>query len=210
VRLGAVTHSFNMDQRWQELDFETSEDGLRLTAPASANDAPPGVYYVFLLGDRGVPSKAAILSIAHDRSPLPPPPPPDPPPPADPLPPADPPPADPPPAAAAPPRQAGAPAAAPAAAARARIMRLSPATGARAVSTRRVSARFAAPIGAGSIRVRRGRTTVSVGRAVVGPGGKELRVGLRRRLAPGRYSASMQWRAAGGATERRTWTFTLR
>ena len=38
---------------------------LQLAAPASANDAPPGVYNVFLVDDKGVPSKAAIVSIAN-------------------------------------------------------------------------------------------------------------------------------------------------
>ena len=64
VRMGAVTHNFNMDQRWQELSFRRSGTGLEIDAPASGTIAPPGVYYVFLVDDKGVPSKAAIVSIS--------------------------------------------------------------------------------------------------------------------------------------------------
>jgi hypothetical protein len=63
VRMGAVTHNFNMDQRWQELSFRHVGGRLEVDAPTSANVAPPGVYYLFILDD-GVPSEAAILSIA--------------------------------------------------------------------------------------------------------------------------------------------------
>ena len=61
VRIGSVTHDFNMDQRWQQLSFRKVGGGLEIDAPTSPNIAPPGVYYVFLLDDNGVPSKAAIL-----------------------------------------------------------------------------------------------------------------------------------------------------
>jgi hypothetical protein len=63
VRTGAVTHNFNMDQRWQELSFRQVAGGLEVDAPTSPSDAPPGVYYLFVLDDHGVPSKAAMLSI---------------------------------------------------------------------------------------------------------------------------------------------------
>jgi hypothetical protein len=63
VRIGSVTHNFNMDQRWQELEFRQVGSKLEVDAPTSANIAPPGVYYVFILNANGVPSKAAILSI---------------------------------------------------------------------------------------------------------------------------------------------------
>ena len=55
VRMGAVTHNINMDQRWQQLSFRQTAGGLEIDAPTSANIAPPGVYYVFLLDDQGVP-----------------------------------------------------------------------------------------------------------------------------------------------------------
>lgn len=66
VRIGSVTHNFNMDQRWQQLSFTRAGDTLRIDAPTSANDAPPGVYYVFVINGAGVPSKAAIVSIAAE------------------------------------------------------------------------------------------------------------------------------------------------
>jgi Concanavalin A-like lectin/glucanases superfamily/Domain of unknown function (DUF1929)/Glyoxal oxidase N-terminus len=68
VRMGAVTHNFNMDQRWQELSFRRAGDRLDVAAPVSANVAPPGVYYVFIIDDKGVPSKAAIVSISGEAA----------------------------------------------------------------------------------------------------------------------------------------------
>jgi hypothetical protein len=73
VRMGAVTHNINMDQRWQQLSFRQVAGGLEVDAPTSANIAPPGVYYVFVLDDQGVPSKAAILSIPAEGGTTPPP-----------------------------------------------------------------------------------------------------------------------------------------
>ena len=69
VRMGAVTHNFNMDQRWQELRFRRVGAQLEIDAPTSAAAAPPGVYYLFLIDDEGVPSKAAILSLFPPRAP---------------------------------------------------------------------------------------------------------------------------------------------
>jgi hypothetical protein len=63
VRIGSVTHNFNMDQRWQQLSFRKVGSKLEIDAPTSANTAPPGIYYVFILDANGVPSKAAIVSI---------------------------------------------------------------------------------------------------------------------------------------------------
>ena len=71
VRIGSVTHNFNMDQRWQQLNFRQIGGKLEIDAPTSPNIAPPGVYYVFLLNADGVPSKAAILSI-YATAPTPP------------------------------------------------------------------------------------------------------------------------------------------
>jgi hypothetical protein len=64
VRTGAVTHNFNMDQRWAELTFRKVGNDIEVDAPAGPNAAPPGVYYVFIMNANGVPSKAAILSIS--------------------------------------------------------------------------------------------------------------------------------------------------
>ncbi len=44
---------------------ERNDGQLEIDAPASPNTAPPGVYYLFIIDDNGVPSKAAILSISN-------------------------------------------------------------------------------------------------------------------------------------------------
>ena len=69
VRLGAVTHSDNMEQRYIPLTFTTGATSLTATAPANANVAPPGPYMLFLVDTNGVPSVAHMVSIQTDGSP---------------------------------------------------------------------------------------------------------------------------------------------
>jgi hypothetical protein len=63
IRLGSVTHAFDMDQRFVPLVFTTSSGALKLQAPANANLAPPGYYMLFILDTNGIPSVAAILKV---------------------------------------------------------------------------------------------------------------------------------------------------
>ncbi len=57
VRLAAVTHSFDQNQRFVPLEFEQVTDTkLRVTAPANGNIAPPGYYMIFVVSDMGIPS----------------------------------------------------------------------------------------------------------------------------------------------------------
>jgi hypothetical protein len=63
VRLGSVTHAFNMNQRFNELSFTRTTGGLNVTAPASRNLAPPGHYMLFILNQKGVPSTARVVRI---------------------------------------------------------------------------------------------------------------------------------------------------
>ena len=69
VRLGAVTHSDNMEQRYIPLSFTRGATSLTATAPANANVAPPGPYMLFLVDTNGVPSVAHMVSIQADSSP---------------------------------------------------------------------------------------------------------------------------------------------
>ena len=65
VRMGSVTHNFDMDQRFQWLDMRSGAPAgsVRVDGPVDANTAPPGYYHVFVLDDKGVPSKAWTLKI---------------------------------------------------------------------------------------------------------------------------------------------------
>src|SRR3954468_10955187 len=63
VRLGAVTHSDNMEQRYIPLSFTAGTTSLTAAAPADANVAPPGPYMLFILDANGVPSVARMLSV---------------------------------------------------------------------------------------------------------------------------------------------------
>jgi hypothetical protein len=62
IRLGAVTHTFNQEQRISFLSFSQATGGLNVTAPPSANLAPAGYYMLFLLNS-GVPSVASIIQV---------------------------------------------------------------------------------------------------------------------------------------------------
>src|SRR5215210_6037744 len=68
IRLGAVTHSVNMEQRYVPLSFTASAGSLTATAPASANVAPPGVYMLFVVDAAGVPSVARMVTLAGGNS----------------------------------------------------------------------------------------------------------------------------------------------
>jgi hypothetical protein len=63
IRLGAVTHAFNQNQRFLKLTFQQSPGGLTVQAPSTANLAPPGHYMLFILNANGVPSVAPIIKI---------------------------------------------------------------------------------------------------------------------------------------------------
>jgi hypothetical protein len=63
VKTGAVTHSFNMDQRFLELPFTASGGTLSVLAPTSATAATPGYYLLFVIDNNGVPSVGQIIKI---------------------------------------------------------------------------------------------------------------------------------------------------
>ena len=53
IRLGSVTHAFDMNQRYQTLDFTSDANGLTVTVPASRNRTPPGHYMLFIVNGVG-------------------------------------------------------------------------------------------------------------------------------------------------------------
>ena len=63
VRLSSVTHSTNMNQRFNSLTFGRVVAGLNVSAPASPNIAPPGHYMLFIINKAGVPSVAKIVKL---------------------------------------------------------------------------------------------------------------------------------------------------
>lgn len=62
VRLGAVTHSFDQNQRFTRLSFTKVTGGLNVVFPANSKISPPGHYMLFILKS-GVPSVAKIVRI---------------------------------------------------------------------------------------------------------------------------------------------------
>ena len=63
VRLGAVTHSVNMEQRYVPLSFTARRRSVVAETPANPNIAPPGVYMLFVIKSNGVPSVARMIRI---------------------------------------------------------------------------------------------------------------------------------------------------
>jgi Domain of unknown function (DUF1929)/Glyoxal oxidase N-terminus len=63
VRNGAVTHSFNADQRLVGMSFNYGRKRLNVTAPPNQNIAPPGYYLLFLVNNSGVPSVASSIKL---------------------------------------------------------------------------------------------------------------------------------------------------
>ena len=63
IRLGSVTHAINMNQRLNHLTSSQTGTTLTVTAPATANLAPPGHYLLFVLNANGVPSVGTIIQI---------------------------------------------------------------------------------------------------------------------------------------------------
>jgi hypothetical protein len=61
IRFGAVTHNFNMGQRFIPLTFTAGTSSLTVTAPVDGNLATPGYYMLFLVDTNGVPSVASIV-----------------------------------------------------------------------------------------------------------------------------------------------------
>ncbi len=71
IRLGSVTHAFDMNQRFQWLQFVRQTGAVNITAPGSGTRAPPGHYMVFLVNQNGVPSVGRIVKVGPASEPAP-------------------------------------------------------------------------------------------------------------------------------------------
>jgi hypothetical protein len=63
IRLGSVTHAFDMSQVANRLSFTQTPTGVEVTAPANPNLAPPGHYLLFILNRNGVPSAGKVVRV---------------------------------------------------------------------------------------------------------------------------------------------------
>jgi hypothetical protein len=64
MKNGAVTHAFDMDQRYVGLSFSAGSGVLNVTGPLNGSIAPPGYYMLFLVNNAGVPSVASMVQIS--------------------------------------------------------------------------------------------------------------------------------------------------
>jgi len=69
VKTGSITHGFNMDQRFLELDFVAGANSLSVTMPESGNVAPLGHYLLFVHNANGT-----MLNLGGAAAPVTPPP----------------------------------------------------------------------------------------------------------------------------------------
>jgi hypothetical protein len=67
----SVTHAVDMNQRFIALNVTQRTGCVELSAPPNANAAPPGYYMLFLVDNRGVPSKAAWVKLTTSATGLP-------------------------------------------------------------------------------------------------------------------------------------------
>jgi hypothetical protein len=66
IRLSAVTHAFNMSQRYVALDFSQGDpQSVDIGALNDPNLAPPGHYLLFVLDTNGVPCVAPIIQLVY-------------------------------------------------------------------------------------------------------------------------------------------------
>ena len=63
IRLSAVTHAFDMNQRGLALGFSAGSGSLAVTAPSNNRLAPPGHYMLFIVNASGVPSVSRIVRV---------------------------------------------------------------------------------------------------------------------------------------------------
>ena len=68
VKMGSVTHSFDMDQRFIDLPFTRSGNQLSAALPSNAYETPPGYYHVFIINAAGVPSVSRTVKIGVDSN----------------------------------------------------------------------------------------------------------------------------------------------
>jgi len=72
MRNGAVTHAFDMDQRYVGLSFTAGAGVLNVTGPPNGNIAPPSYYMLFILNSSGVPSIAKMVQVSLAANDVPP------------------------------------------------------------------------------------------------------------------------------------------
>jgi hypothetical protein len=65
IRPGASTHAENWDQRYVTLTFTAGSGIITATAPALANDAPPGYYMIAMVNTSGVPAVMPFISLTN-------------------------------------------------------------------------------------------------------------------------------------------------
>jgi hypothetical protein len=68
LRLGAVTHDFNMNQRINHLTFWPVNGGAMITTPGSGALCPPGHYMLFVLNSQGVPSVGRMIQVNSSQA----------------------------------------------------------------------------------------------------------------------------------------------
>ena len=65
VHTGSVTHSTDLEQRFEQLAFVQEGQTLRIQTPANRDYTVPGYYMLFVFNEQAVPSVAKIIKIVN-------------------------------------------------------------------------------------------------------------------------------------------------
>ena len=63
IRAGSVTHGWDMNQRFQKVNFTRDATGLTVTGITNRKRTPPGHYMIFIVDGNGVPSVGKIVTV---------------------------------------------------------------------------------------------------------------------------------------------------
>ena len=67
IKTSAVTHSWNVEQRYMELPFSSNDDNsIKVGLPALRTTATPGYYLMFVINQQGTPSEAVIIKLGDE------------------------------------------------------------------------------------------------------------------------------------------------
>jgi hypothetical protein len=67
IRLGSVTHTYDMDQRYLPLSFSAQAGRLIVSGPGNPSLAPPGYYMLVIVDKQGIPSTASFVRVPSPR-----------------------------------------------------------------------------------------------------------------------------------------------
>ena len=63
IRCSSITHGFNFDQRYVDLNFSIDATTLTCVSPPNGAIAPPGMYMLFIISQNNISSEGKFMTI---------------------------------------------------------------------------------------------------------------------------------------------------